>query len=147
MSSARFVVAAALVLAAACVRAAETDTAPPPAFRLEIVAPGKLDDALRDSLDIVRWQRYDALTDELLELLLAEARVQAREVAAANGFFSPEIDVRAETGECGRVVRVAVTPGEPTRVRSVRLEFTGPVLNDPGIKRSVGPSPRIVRSI
>ena len=130
MSSARFVVAAALVLAAACVRAAETDTAPPPAFRLEIVAPGKLDDALRDSLDIVRWQRYDALTDELLELLLAEARVQAREVAAANGFFSPEIDVRAETGEGGRVVRVAVTPGEPTRVRSMRLEFTGPVLND-----------------
>jgi translocation and assembly module TamA len=126
---ARCVFAAAL-LAAACTRAAEPET-PPPAFRLEIAAPSKLDDSLRESLDIVRWQRYDALTDDLLELLLAEARVQASDVVAAHGFFSPEIDVRAERGADGRVVRIAVTPGEPTRVRNVRVEVTGPVLDDP----------------
>jgi translocation and assembly module TamA len=123
---------ALLVLVAACAGAAEPEGAPPPAFRLEIVAPGKLDDALRENLDIVRWQRYDALTDDLLEALLAEARTQAREVAAANGFFSPEIDVTAARDADGRVVRIAVTPGEPTRVRSVRIEFTGPVLEEPG---------------
>ena len=128
----RFLVAVLLALAALPVRGAAPDAAPPLAFRLEIVAPGKLDDALRESLDIVRWQRYDALTDDLLELLLAEARVQAREVAAASGFFSPEIDVRAERDTDGRLVRIAVTPGAPTLVRSVRIEVTGPVLDDPG---------------
>jgi translocation and assembly module TamA len=124
-------VVAALVLAAACARAAEPET-PPAAFRLEITAPSKLGDSLRESLDIVRWQRYDALTDDLLELLLAEARVQARDVVAAHGFFSPQIDVSAERGADGRVVRIAVTPGEPTLVRSVRIEVTGPVVDDPG---------------
>ncbi len=130
MKLARLVVAA-FVLAAACARAAEPDT-PPPAFRLEIAAPSKLEEALRESLDIVRWQRYDALTDDLLEPLLAEARVQARDIVAAEGFFSPEIDVSAERGADGRVVRIAVTPGEPTRVRTVRVEVTGAVLDEPG---------------
>ena len=130
MKLARLVVAA-FVLAAACARAAEPET-PRPAFRLEIAAPSNLDGALRESLDIVRWQRYDGLTDDLLELLLAEARVQARDIVAAHGFFSPAIDVSAERGADGRIVRIAVTPGEPTLVRSVRIEVTGPVLDDPG---------------
>ncbi len=121
---------AAFLLLAAGVRAAEPD-APPLAFRVEIVAPSPLDDALREDLDLMRWQHYDSLTDDLFERLLAEARSQASEIVATYGFFSPEIDVSAAQGDGGRVVRIAVTPGEPTRVRAVRLEFSGPVLEDP----------------
>ena len=130
MSVARRLCAAALAAAALCVRAAEP--APPPAgFRVEIAAPSPLDVALRDNLDIMRWQRYDSLTDDLLERLLAEARTQAREIAATRGFFSPAVEVSAATGNDGRVVRIAVAPGEPTRVRAVRIEFTGPVTESP----------------
>ena len=121
---------AALLLLAACVHAAEPEP-PPAAFRVEIVAPSPLEGELRANLDLMRWQRYDALTDDLLERLLAEARAQAGEISATRGFFSPEVDVRAETAQGGRVVRVTVVPGEPTRVRSVRIEFAGPVLEEP----------------
>ena len=131
MGAVRWLAAAALLAIAALPRAAEPDS-PPAAFRVEIAAPSPLDDALRDNLDLLRWQRYDALTDELLERLLAEARVQAREIAATRGYFSPAVEVRTATGESGRIVRVAVDPGEPTRVRAVRIEFTGPVLTDEG---------------
>ena len=133
MSVVRRLCAAFLFAAASWVQAADPE--PPAAFRVEIVAPSPLDDALRENLDIMRWQRAqalrDALTDELLERLLAEARAQARDIAATRGFFSPAIEVRAQKAESGRVVRVAVAPGEPTRVRTVRIEFTGPVLEDP----------------
>jgi translocation and assembly module TamA len=129
LSVVRWLFAVELALVAVCVRAADAE--PPPAFRVEIVAPSPLDGALRENLDIMRWQRYDALTDDLLELLLAEARAQAREIAGTQGFFSPRIEIRAERTAEGGVVRIAVTPGEPTRVRTVRLEFTGAVLVEP----------------
>ena len=105
MSVVRWLLAVGLAVVAACVRAADAE--PPPAFRVEIVAPSPLDDALRDNLDIMRWQRYDALTDDLLELLRAEARTQARDIAGTQGFFSPRIEVRAER-DCRR-------PGGPHR--------------------------------
>jgi len=124
-------IATAIALAVATLAHSAEPDAPPAAFRVEIAAPSPLDQALRENLDLLRWQRYDALTGELLERLLAEARSQAREIAATRGFFSPEVDVRAETGTDGRVVRVAVVPGAPTRVRAVRIEFTGPVTAAP----------------
>ncbi len=127
----RRLLASGLFAAAPWLCAAEPDPSPA-AFRVEIAAPAPLADALRDNLDLVRWQRYDALTDELLERLLAEARAQAREIAATRGFFSPEVEVRTASDEKGRVVRVAVAPGEPTRVRSVRIDHAGPVLTDDG---------------
>jgi translocation and assembly module TamA len=134
LSVVRLLCAAAFAAAASCARAAEPE-APPAAFRVEIAAPAPLDVALRDNLDIMRWQGIaamrDSLTDGLLERLLAEARAQAREIAATRGFFSPEVDVRAEAVPAGRIVRVAVVPGEPTRVRAVRIEFTGPVTEAP----------------
>jgi translocation and assembly module TamA len=130
LSVLRRLCAALLAAAALCVRAAEPEP-PPAAFRVEIAAPSPLDDALRENLDIMRWQRYDSLTDDLLERLLAEARAQAREIAATRGFFSPEVEVRAEAGAGGRIVRVTVVPGEPARVRAVRIEFTGPVTESP----------------
>jgi translocation and assembly module TamA len=99
-------------------------------FSTEIEAPSALAAALRENLDLVRWQDYDALTPELLDRLAGEARAQAAEILATRGYFSPQVTVGIEDREGARVVRIAVEPGEPTRVRSVRVEFTGPVLDD-----------------
>jgi translocation and assembly module TamA len=100
-------------------------------FRTEIEAPSALAAALRENLDLVRWQDYDALTPELLDGLVAEARQQAAEILATRGYFSPGLTTRIEDRDGVRVVRLEVDPGEPTLVRSVRIEFTGPVLADP----------------
>jgi translocation and assembly module TamA len=100
-------------------------------FRTEIEAPSALAAALRENLDLVRWQDYDALTPELLEGLVVQARQQATEILATRGYFSPQVTARIEDREGVRVARIEVDPGEPTRVRSVRIEFTGPVLEDP----------------
>ncbi len=100
-------------------------------FRTEIEAPKELAAALRANLDLVRWQDYDALTPELLEGLVVQARQQATEILATRGYFSPQVIARIEDREGARVVRIEVDPGPPTLVRSVRIEFTGPVLEDP----------------
>ena len=60
---------------------------------MEVVAPQALKGAIQDSLDIVRWQDYAALTPEFLELLLAEAKAQARDAMEAEGYFSAAIGV------------------------------------------------------
>jgi len=94
------------------------------AFHTEISAPAPLERALRENLDLVRWQRYDApLTPELLEQLADQARTQAAEILATRGYFSPRVATRIETGTDGPVVHIEVDPGEPTRVRSVRIEL------------------------
>jgi translocation and assembly module TamA len=127
--------AAALALGVAALAQPGEPEPPHAAFRVEIAAPAPLDEALRGNLDILRWQGVaamrDSITDDLLERLLAEARAQAHEVAATRGFFSPAVEVRAETAPEGRIVRIKVVPGEPTRVRTVRIEFTGPVTEAP----------------
>jgi len=100
-------------------------------FRTEIEAPPGLAAALRENLDLVRWETYDALTPELLDRLVGEARTQAAEILATRGYFSPRIEARREPGDAGEVVRLTVDPGKPTRVRGVRVALAGPALDDP----------------
>ena len=118
----------ALALAAA----ASALAADPMKFHTEIEAPRALTAALRENLELLRWQDYDALTPELLDSLVAQARQQAADILATRGYFSPQITVETTERDGERVVRIAVEPGEPTRVRGVRIDFTGPVVDDPG---------------
>lgn len=124
---------ASLALAATLALAAIAFAADPaaPQFRTEIEAPRELAAALRENLDLLRWQDYDALTPELLESLVVQARLQAADILATRGYFSPQVSARIEDRDGARVVRIEVDPGPPTIVRSVRIEFTGPVLEDP----------------
>ena len=117
----------ALALAAASALAAD-----PAKFRTEIEAPRELATALRENLELLRWQDYDALTPELLDSLVAQARQQAADIVATRGYFSPQITVDTAERDGERVVHIAVAPGEPTRVSGVRIDFTGPVVDDPG---------------
>jgi translocation and assembly module TamA len=123
---------AALALLAGLAAAAGTAAAQPALrFRTEIEAPTALAAALRENLDLIRWQDYDALTPEVLDRLVGEARAQAAEILATRGYFSPRVEARREPGDPVEVVRLTVEPGEPTRVRGVRIELTGPAVDDP----------------
>src|SRR5262245_49080871 len=115
----------ALVALFVAVGSAAFGQASEPAFRTEIAAPSPLDRVLRENLDLLRWQSYDAVTPELLEQLAEQARTQAIEILATRGYFSPRVTSRIEAGENGRVVHIEVDPGEPTRVRSVHIALAG----------------------
>jgi len=98
---------------------------------VEIVAPTPLKSAIQDSLDIVRWQEYAELTPEFFELLVAEAKAQARDAAEAEGYFSAMVSADVDGATTPATVRIRVEPGEPTRIADVSISVTGPAVTDP----------------
>ena len=70
------------------------------------------------------------MTEVLLERLVREAPAQARAAADAEGFFSAEASVAVDRSTDPIQVTVEVVAGEPSRVRSVRVEVTGPAASD-----------------
>jgi translocation and assembly module TamA len=99
-------------------------------YRVEIAAPLALADALRAGLDLYRWQGYETMTPELLRRLMTEAEAETRDILAANGYFSPEVSATLDAAAEPQVVRLAVEPGEPTRVTGVDIRLTGAVADD-----------------
>jgi translocation and assembly module TamA len=98
--------------------------------RVEIAAPLALTDALRAGLDLYRWQSYETMTPELLARLMTEAEIEAREILAANGYFSPTVKATLDTSTDPQVVRITVEPGDPTRVTDLDVRLTGPLADD-----------------
>ena len=101
-------------------------------YRVEIDAPSSVKGAVERSLDLVRWQSYAGLTPELLELLIADAKAQARDAAEAQGYFAPIVSGVLDNTTTPPTVRIRVDPGEPTRVVEVSIEVTGAVTEAPG---------------
>jgi len=120
------VLALCLVAAVACGgKPAHAEDAPKPAFRTEIKAkPSALASQLKSNLELLRWERYDAVSDELLEQLVEQARTQAADILATQGYFSAHVSTNIVQDKDERVVHLEVDPGQPTRVRAVRIALT-----------------------
>ena len=119
-------------LAAASAALAE-DASPYVRYRLEIIASAALKAAIEPALDLTRWKDYPNITPELLAQLSRQAVVEARDALAAEGYFSPDVVMDVEASGPVRVLRLKVIPGEPTRIASVVISFTGAVADaDPG---------------
>jgi translocation and assembly module TamA len=97
-------------------------------YRVEIDAPSSVKAAVEGSLDLVRWQTYAGLTPELLELLITDAKAQASDAAAAQGYFAAVVSGSLDNTTTPPTVRIRVEPGEPTRVVEVSIEVTGAVI-------------------
>ena len=65
-------------------------------YRVEIDAPRAIANVLRSALDLVRWEDYEDMTAVVLERLIREGVDQAREAAAAQGYFSAHVDIAVE---------------------------------------------------
>ena len=101
-------------------------------YRVEVEAPEPLRGVLRKSLDLVRWQDYPNMTPALLARLASEAREQAETAARSEGYFSAVATSAVERTNGDAVVRIRVDLGPPTRVTSVDIQLTGPVMeSDP----------------
>lgn len=120
--------ALALLLAAGGASAA---AGPPPlAYRVTVDAPSPLREALARGVGLVRWQEYAEMNEELLDRLMREATDEARNAAAVEGYFSPAIEVTIDRERDPVQVTLAVVPGEPTRVASVRITVAGAAATD-----------------
>jgi translocation and assembly module TamA len=95
------------------------------AYRVEVVAPAPVKAAVERSLDLVRWQSYAEITPEFFDLLVADARAQARDAAAAQGYFSAVVTSEIDRSTKPETVRLRIEPGQPTTVASVELLVTG----------------------
>ena len=133
----------ALILVAATLLAASAGAADPPAaarpaadvgpqsaYRVVIVAPPSLEAAIERSVGLVRWQGYADMTPDLLERLSREATDETRNVAATEGYFSAVVDITIDRDAKPPVVTITVTPGEPSRIRTVAIGVTGPAVTD-----------------
>jgi translocation and assembly module TamA len=126
----------ALFLALAAPAHAQTPS-PYVKYRVEIDAPPAVQELLRGGLDLYRWQDYETMTPELLERLMREAEIEARDILAANGYFSAGARATLDAKVDPQIVRIAVDPGEPTRVAAIDLRVSGPIDDDPALRESV----------
>jgi translocation and assembly module TamA len=99
-------------------------------YRVEVEAPEEMARLLRAGLSLARWQNDPQMTAEQLRRLADEAVREARETAATEGYFSPEVQVRIEEGPGPWLVRLSLQPGERTRVSDVDILVSGPVTAD-----------------
>ena len=82
-------------------------------FRLIIDAPSRLRDILQSGLDISRWQGYVGMTLPLLQSLIRDARAQALEAAATEGYYNAQVAISIDDVQQGRrTVHLQVTPNE-----------------------------------
>jgi len=138
----RFTLLILLVLAQSCsfrAHAADAGADDPAAIRFRVVidAPREYRRLLEDGLDLVRWQNDNRVTLPLLERLVGEARKEAAQALATDGYFSADVRSRIEkVTDREAVVHLSIDPGPRTRVRDVDIGIQGPASNDPeGRKR------------
>ena len=92
------------------------------AFEVEITAPEDLKPLLERHLEAARAARLGEVVDaEEIQRLDRLSLETARELLATEGYFSPQL-ASSLTGE---TLRVTVTPGPRTRVRSVTIRYAG----------------------
>jgi translocation and assembly module TamA len=131
----------ALVLGAPLIVVAQQESAPtgqqasqaPSAFELQIDAPQSVRDLLTTHLEIIRYRELTDLSDTELTRLMKVAKEDSRSLLATAGYFTPDIAAQLEVNpnDPRRTVRLSVTPGEPTVIGEVRLQFVGAIAQDP----------------
>lgn len=103
-------------------------------FAVQIDAPPDLADLLGRHLELMRFRAVPDIDDGELDRLARAADADARGLLGTRGYFAPSLDIRVldATAPAGqRTVRILVRPGPVTRVRDVRLTFSGDLLVQP----------------
>jgi translocation and assembly module TamA len=90
-----------------------------------------LRDTLAASVDLIRWQTYEAMTEGLFDALVQQAIGQAKEASATEGYFSAKVAVDVDRDTRPLNVTMRVTPGAQARVSAANLDVTGAATGDP----------------
>ncbi len=100
------------------------------AYVVTVVAPPPLKETLERNVGLVRWQSFGEMSEELLDQLVREANDEARNAAAAEGYFGATIAIDVDRKTDPAAVTLAVTLGPPTLITSVRINVSGPAATD-----------------
>lgn len=95
-------------------------------YHVEVVAPAAIAATLTSALDLIRWQDYADMTEDLFDRLARDAIPQAKEAAATQGYFSANVEITVDRETQPVTVRLTVTPLLPTRIASVNVDVAGP---------------------
>ena len=104
---------------------------PPAAFTLDIQGPPETVDWLKQHLGVMQFMQLTDLTDNEIARLLEDAKVQAQELLAARGYFSPLVTGALIPGEApvttpqARQGVLTVEPGPQARVAQVNMVWAG----------------------
>lgn len=96
------------------------------AYEVNITAPDSLHDLLEEFLDLSRYQDRKDLNEDQFNYMVATVDEQVAELAATEGYFSPQTTVNVEQSDGKRVVSIRVEPGPRTRISEVKLTVQGP---------------------
>ncbi|MGI8894263.1 MAG: autotransporter assembly complex protein TamA [Casimicrobiaceae bacterium] len=99
-------------------------------YRVRVDAPSAIAEAIASAVDLIRWQDFPDMTEDLLDRLARLAVTQAREAAATQGYFSADVEVTVERTSDLVLITLSVEPNEPTRIGDVQLTVTGPAADD-----------------
>lgn len=94
-------------------------------YGVDLQAPLALRKQLEEHLDLYRWRGNERLDEAQFTRLIRQAPAQVRSFLATDGYYTPTVTVQVAAPDGQRVVRLAIEPGEPTRVDAVALEFSG----------------------
>lgn len=103
------------------------------AFQLDITAPDDIKTLLDKHLELQRYRSLTDLSDDELNRLMDMAKLDAQNLVATLGYFSPVIDITRAGSGAGpgqRTVHISVVAGEPVRISQVLVHFSGPIATD-----------------
>ena len=109
---------------------ASTEAPRPPAFELRVDGPAEVSSWLAQHLELQRYKGLTDLDDTELQRLLQSADVQARELMATLGYFSPSLAWHTAPGSApgpAHQVRLSVVPGTQSRVQAVQIRLLGDI--------------------
>jgi translocation and assembly module TamA len=95
-------------------------------YRVSVDAPSALRALVASSVGLVRWQDFADMTAPLFDRLARDAIRETQDAAGALGWFSPHVEIIVDARADPAKVTLSVVPGEPTRIRDVRLRVEGP---------------------
>jgi translocation and assembly module TamA len=100
------------------------------AYRVEVDAPAPLRKFLEQFLDLARYKDRTDLNEDQFNFMLGDAPQQVKDLAATEGYFSPQTKVEVERSGAEPVVRITVEPGPRTLISTVNLDVSGPAADE-----------------
>lgn len=143
VAAARLLVALVLALGLGTARAQEAPVDDRRPFDVVVEGAGRYADTVRRNLSLVR-RSFDEreASRERLERYASQAREEAADILATEGYYSPQ--VKAEVREAGDklVLAILVELGEPVRVVAIDLRFAGDM-----VEATTAPNPQSARNL
>ncbi|MBA3504388.1 MAG: BamA/TamA family outer membrane protein [Betaproteobacteria bacterium] len=99
-------------------------------YRVRVDAPSAIAEAITSAVDLIRWQDFANMTEDLLDRLTRLAVTQAREAAATQGYFSADVKVSVDRTTEPVPITLSVELNKPTRIEDVHLTVTGLAAED-----------------